>query len=184
MTIQLPGSVTADAYREVRVVPIVSGIITRVHVELGNAVKRGASLATVFSVELAEAQTKYLSMRPILKPITKGFSAPDNWWRLVRRAVRKWKRSRPCMPAMRQRLRRRASGCYLLGLSRAHVEGLNSPRQVVSEVVGRPPYVGILTGRSANPGQVVGMGQELFVVTNLSEVWPLVTCMTGLPGGP
>ena len=64
--IQLPGTVTADAYREVKVVPIAGGIVTRVHVELGTTVKRGAPLATLFSPELAEAQTKYLSMRAML----------------------------------------------------------------------------------------------------------------------
>jgi multidrug efflux pump subunit AcrA (membrane-fusion protein) len=43
-TIQLPGTVLADAYREVKVVPIVGGIVTKVHVELGVAVKRGKCL--------------------------------------------------------------------------------------------------------------------------------------------
>jgi multidrug efflux pump subunit AcrA (membrane-fusion protein) len=65
-TVQLPGSVMANAYREVQVVPIVGGIVTKVHVELGTVVKRGAPLATVFSTELAEAQTKYLSMQAML----------------------------------------------------------------------------------------------------------------------
>jgi multidrug efflux pump subunit AcrA (membrane-fusion protein) len=50
-SIQLPGTVMADAYREVKVVPIVGGIVTKVHVELGTTVKRGAPLATLFSTE-------------------------------------------------------------------------------------------------------------------------------------
>ena len=35
VTMQLPGTVMADAYREVKVVPLVGGIVTKVHVELG-----------------------------------------------------------------------------------------------------------------------------------------------------
>jgi RND family efflux transporter MFP subunit len=66
--------------------------------------------------------------------------------------------------AARQRL-------LLLGLHRAHVEALNSPSQVVSKVRVPAPISGVITGRSANLGQVVGMGQELFVVTDLSQVW-------------
>jgi RND family efflux transporter MFP subunit len=66
--------------------------------------------------------------------------------------------------AARQRL-------LLLGLSRAHVEALNSPTQVVSDVVVPAPIAGVITGRAANLGQVVSMGQELFVVTDLSQVW-------------
>jgi RND family efflux transporter MFP subunit len=33
------------------------------------------------------------------------------------------------------------------------------------------PIDGVITSRSVNLGQVVGMAQELFVVTDLSEVW-------------
>jgi membrane fusion protein, heavy metal efflux system len=33
------------------------------------------------------------------------------------------------------------------------------------------PIAGVITGRTANLGQVVSMGQELFVVTDLSQVW-------------
>ncbi|MFL5531613.1 MAG: efflux RND transporter periplasmic adaptor subunit, partial [Gemmatimonadales bacterium] len=64
--IQLPGTVMADAYREVKVAPLVGGIVTKVPVELGTTVKRGTPLATLFSPELAEAQTKYLSMQAML----------------------------------------------------------------------------------------------------------------------
>src|SRR2546428_476971 len=66
--------------------------------------------------------------------------------------------------AARQRL-------LLLGLSRAHVEALKSPTQVVSDVIVPAPIAGVITGRTANLGQVVSMGQELFVVTDLSQVW-------------
>ena len=33
------------------------------------------------------------------------------------------------------------------------------------------PIAGVITSRAANLGQVVSMGQELFVVTDLSQVW-------------
>jgi cobalt-zinc-cadmium efflux system membrane fusion protein len=33
------------------------------------------------------------------------------------------------------------------------------------------PIAGVITSRMANLGQVVGMGHELFVVTDLSQVW-------------
>jgi hypothetical protein len=71
-TIQLPGTVMADAYREVKVVPIVGGIVTKVHVDLGHG--QAVPLATS-SAELAEAQTKYLSMQAMLLPITRSCSA-------------------------------------------------------------------------------------------------------------
>src|SRR5712691_7932864 len=169
--IQLPGTVMADAYREVKVVPIAGGIVTKVHVELGTTVKRGAPLATLFSPELAEAQTKYLSMQAML-------TADRQKLQRTQQLVEIGAASRQDLEditavhashateveAARQRL-------LLLGLSRAHVEALKSPTQVVSDVVVPAPIAGVITSRSANLGQVVSMGQELFTVTDLSQVW-------------
>jgi RND family efflux transporter MFP subunit len=42
---------------------------------------------------------------------------------------------------------------------------------VVSDVLVSAPIAGVVTDRAANLGQIVSMGQELFVVTDLSEVW-------------
>jgi RND family efflux transporter MFP subunit len=171
LTIQLPGSVTADAYREVKVMPIVGGIVTKVHVELGAVVKRGAPLATVFSAELAEAQTKYLSMRAMLAADHQKLQRTQQLVEIGAASRQELEEVTAVhtshateVEAARQRL-------LLLGLTRAHVAALTSPGQVVSEVIVPAPIDGVITTRSANPGQVVGMGQELFVVTNLSRVW-------------
>ena len=170
-TIQLPGTVMVDTYREVKVVPIVGGIVTKVHVELGAAVKRGSPLATLFSPELAEAQTKYFSMRAML-------AAAHQKLQRMQQLVAMGAASRQELEdvtavhtshateveAARQRL-------LLLGLSRGHVEALTHPNQIVSDVTVPAPITGVITNRTANLGQVVSMGQELFVVTDLSQVW-------------
>jgi RND family efflux transporter MFP subunit len=172
-TVQLPGSVMADAYREVQVVPIAGGIVTKVHVELGTVVERGTPLAMVFSTELAEAQTKYLSMQAMLiadrqklertqQLVTIGAASRQELEETT--AVHESRATE--VEAARQRL-------LLLGLHRAHVKALNSPSQVVSKVIVPAPISGVITGRSANLGQVVGMGQALFVVTDLSQVWAI-----------
>ena len=42
---------------------------------------------------------------------------------------------------------------------------------MISEVTVRAPADGVVIARNVNPGQVVGAGQELFTVTDLSTVW-------------
>src|SRR5215470_358054 len=170
-TIQLPGTVTADAYREVKVVPVVGGIVTKVHVELGAAIKRGAPLATLFSPELAEAQTKYLSMRAMLVADhqklqrTQQLVAIGAVSRQALEDITAVHASHATeVEAARQRL-------LLLGLSRTHVEALTNASQIVSDVTVPAPSTGVITSRTANLGQVVSLGQELFVVTDLSQVW-------------
>jgi cobalt-zinc-cadmium efflux system membrane fusion protein len=171
VVMQLPGTVMADAYREVKVVPIVGGIVTKVHVELGTTVKRGAALATLFSPELAEAQTKYLSMQAMLAADHQKLQRTQQLVDIGAASRQEFEDITAVhashateVEAARQRL-------LLLGLSRAHVEALKNPSQIVSDIVVPAPIAGVITGRSANLGQVVSLGQELFVVTDLSQVW-------------
>jgi cobalt-zinc-cadmium efflux system membrane fusion protein len=168
---EVPGAVTANAYREVKVTPLVGGIVRKVHAELGTAVKPGAPLATLLSAELADAQQKYLSMRAMLE-------ADHRRRERTRQLVDIGAASRQELEevtavhaghateveAARQRL-------LLLGMSTKQVNSLTHPRQVMADVVVPAPIAGVVTSRSANLGQVVGMGDELFVVTDLSEVW-------------
>jgi membrane fusion protein, heavy metal efflux system len=170
-SIQVPGIVMPNAYREVKVIPIVGGIVTKVRVELGTAVKRGAPLATLFSNELAEAQTKYLSMKAMLAADHQRRQRTEQLVEIgaasrqeLEEAAAAYTSRATEVEAARQRL-------LQLGLSRKQVEVLQRPSQVVSEVVVPAPIDGVITSRSANLGQVVGMGQELFAVTDLSEVW-------------
>jgi RND family efflux transporter MFP subunit len=169
--IQVPGTVMANAYQEVRVVPVVGGIVTKVYAELGSAVKREAPLATLFSAELADAQTKYLAMGAMLEADQKRLQRTQQLVDIgaasrqeLEEAVAASASRATEVEAARQRL-------LLLGLTRKQVASLRSPSQIVSDVVVPAPISGIITGRSANLGQVVGMGEALFVVTDLSEVW-------------
>ncbi len=167
----VPGTVMPNAYREVKVTPIAGGIVTQVHVELGAVVRRGMPLATLFSTDLADAQTRYLSM-------TAGLEADHKKLERTQKLVAIGAVSRQELEevtavhdsrateveAARQRL-------LLLGLTPEQVQALKSPTQVVSSVTVPAPIDGVVTARSANLGQVIGMGQELFVVTDLSQVW-------------
>ena len=61
--LRLPGVVEPNAYKQVVVTPIASGRVTRVLVELGQSVRRGQPLAEIFSPELAEVETRFVSAR-------------------------------------------------------------------------------------------------------------------------
>jgi membrane fusion protein, heavy metal efflux system len=171
MEVVVPGNVMANSYREVKVTPVAAGVVTKVSVELGASVRRGQPLATIFSTDLADAQTRYLSMAAMLEADhkklerTQALAAIGAASRQELEEVTAVHASHETeVEAARQRL-------LLLGLTPAQVQGLRGPGQVVSIVTIPAPIDGIVTGRSANLGQVIGMGQELFVITDLSEVW-------------
>jgi RND family efflux transporter MFP subunit len=171
VSVQVPGIVMANAYREVKVTPILGGIVTQVYAELGAAVKRGTPLATLFSAELAEAQTKFLAAKAMLAVDDRKLQRAQQLVGIGAASRQEFEEIMAVhaghateVEAARQRL-------LLLGLTPEHVEALTNPHLVVSEVVVAAPIDGVITGRSANLGQVVGMGMELFVVTDLSQVW-------------
>ena len=167
----VPGTVTSNAYRDTKVNALVGGIVRQVGVELGAAVRRGQSLAVIFSSELADAQMKYLSMRAT-------YEADHQKLERTRKLVELGAASRQELEdvtaghaahetereAARQRL-------LLLGLTPAQAVDLTDAAQIVSAISIEAPADGLVIGRSVNPGQVVGAGQELFVVTDLGTVW-------------
>ncbi len=172
-TIQVPGTVMPNAYREVKVTPVTGGIVTKVDVELGSVVRRGAPLLTLFSSELAEAQTKYLSLSAMFEADHQKFERTIELVRIGAASRQELEEVTAVheghateVEAARQRL-------LLLGLNPTQAQALKSPSQVFSTVVVPAPLDGVITARSANLGQVVGMGQELLVVTDLSQVWVL-----------
>src|SRR5207237_4279276 len=146
-------------------------MVRQVMVELGPDVRRGAPLAGIFSSELAEAQTKYLSMRAMLeadhqklertqKLVALGAASRQDLEEVA--AIHTGHETE--VAAARQRL-------LLLGLSPADISGLTDASHVVSEVTVPAPTDGVVIARTVNPGQVVGAAQELFTVTDLSNVW-------------
>lgn len=200
-TTTVPATVTSNAYRETQVNSLVAGIVRQVRPELGARVVRGEILAIVFSNELAEAQTKYVSMQAMLEADHRKLTRTQ---RLVEigaasrqeleeaTAVHEGHASE--VAAARQRL-------LLLGLTADEVDRLQDASNVVSEVLVASPANGIVLARNVNPGQVVGAGQALFTVADLSTVWvigdlyekdfatvrvgtPAAIVLQATPGGP
>jgi RND family efflux transporter MFP subunit len=170
-SIELPGTVMVDAYREVKVTPVAAGIVTRVQVELGAAVKRGAPLATLFSSELADAQMKYLSMRAAFEADHKKLDRTEQLVTIGAASRQELEDVTAMHAAHETELEATRRRLLLLGLAPDRIARLEAPSQVVSDVTVPAPIDGVVTARSANLGQVVGLGQELFTVTDLSNLW-------------
>src|SRR5712692_3904131 len=170
-SVSVPGTVMPNAYREVKVTPIASGIVTKVHVELGAVVRRGAPLLTLFSAELADSQTKYMSMSAMLEADHKKLERTRQLVDIGAASRQDLEEITAVHEAHATEVEAARLRLQLLGLSAEQVRALSSPSQIVSTIVVPAPITGVITSRSANLGQVVAMGQELLSVTDLSEVW-------------
>ena len=165
------GIVQPNAYRETPVVSLVGGIVRNVGAELGQNIKRGQPLVTIFSNELANAQSHYLAAQAELDEHHKHHQRTA---RLVEigaasreefeMATTKLRSDEAEVASLRQRL-------LLLGLTPQHVNGLRSSSQISSEISLPSPVSGTVTSRSVNPGEVIEANKELMRVTDLSSVW-------------
>ena len=170
-SVQVPGSVMPNAYREVKVTPIVGGIVTKVPVGLGDPVRRGDPVVVLFSAELADAQTKYLSMAAMLEADHRKLERTQQLVAIGAASRQELEEITAVHTSHETEVESARQRLLQLGLTRNQMDALNSPAQVVSTVTVPAPIDGVITGRTANSGQVVAMGQELVVVTDLSNVW-------------
>jgi RND family efflux transporter MFP subunit len=165
------GVVQVNAYKETPVVSLVGGIVRGVKAELGQNVKRGETVAVVFSNELAEAQSRYLSALAALdehhrhhlrtqKLVEIGAASREE----LEMANTKYRDAESEVARLREKL-------LLLGLSPQRINSLNSTSQISSEISVPSPASGTITSRTVNSGEVIEATKELMRVTDLSSVW-------------
>lgn len=165
------GTVQANAYREVPVMPVAGGIVREVNAQLGDRVGRGQSLAIIFSNELANAQAEYLKMlaeveehhqhhRRTIELVEIGAVSREE----LEQATSNYKAAQANLSSAQQRL-------ILLGMSAKQVDDLRTPGQVKSLLSVPAPSSGTIISRTVNPGEVIETGKELFRVADLSTVW-------------
>ncbi|MGH7339643.1 MAG: efflux RND transporter periplasmic adaptor subunit, partial [Candidatus Rokuibacteriota bacterium] len=127
--------------------------------------------AVIFSAELADAQMKYLSMRAMLQADQQKLQRTQKLVDLGAASRQELEEVTATHAARETELAAARQRLLLLGLSPERAAKLESASQVVSEVAVPSPANGSVITRAVNPGQVVGAGHELFVVTDLSSVW-------------
>ena len=165
------GVVQANTYKETPVVSLVGGIVRIVSAELGQNVRRGQRVAIVFSNELAEAQSRYLTAVATLdehhrhhlrtiKLVEIGAASRQD----LEMATSQYREAESNLANLRQKL-------LLLGMTAQRIDSLNSTSQISSEVTVPSPSSGTVTNRTVNPGEVIEANKELMRVTDLSSIW-------------
>lgn len=169
--LRAPGVVEPNAYKQIVVTPLVSGRITRVAAELGQLVKRGETIAQIFSPELAEAQTRYVSARAQLEAHDQELARTEKLVAIGAASKQELERIHAEHTARRAELQSVASRLQLLGLSSKAIDSLGPGRAVEATTSVPAPIDGVVTKREANVGTNVDQATQLFTVVDLSSVW-------------
>jgi cobalt-zinc-cadmium efflux system membrane fusion protein len=172
-SLRVPGVVEANAYRRVVVTPIAGGRVTGVTVELGQQVRQGQTMAQVFSADVADARTRYVSVRADLAAHELEVARTEQLATIGAASRQEVERAHADHAAHVASLESAASRLQLFGLSVEEIEGLGSGADGVTIDV-PAPLTGVVTERLANVGLNVDPTTPLFTVVDLSSVWIVV----------
>jgi RND family efflux transporter MFP subunit len=167
-SLRLPGVVQPNAYRQVIVTPLVSGRVTRVAARLGERVRRGQTLAQVYSPELAEAQTRYISARAELGAHERELERTQELVKIGAASRQDLERIHAEHTAQQTAVQSAQARLELLGVA---LSALSSGKDVNATTTVPAPIDGIVTEREANAGLNVDPSTKLFTVVDLSTVW-------------
>jgi RND family efflux transporter MFP subunit len=170
-SLRLAGVVEANEYRQVAVTPLAAGRLTRVSVALGERVTRGQSIAEVYSPELAEAQTRYLTMRAEFEAAHQELVRTERLVEIGAASKQELERIRAQHTAHATGVEGARAALILLGLGAERIERLRNADDISSTVSVPAPLTGVVTKRQANVGLNVDPSTELFTVVDLSTVW-------------
>ena len=170
-TLRLPGIIEPNAYKQVAVTPLVGGRVTRVLVELGQSVRRGQPLAEIFSPELAEAETRFVSARAELDAHERELQRTEKLVEIGSASRQELEQLHAEHTAKLSALESAKSRLELLGLPTSTIANLGPGQEVGAVTTVFAPIAGVVTERAANTGLNVDTTAKLFTVVDLSTVW-------------
>lgn len=170
-SISATGKVEANADRIAHVSPRISGKIVSVQASLGDSVAAGQALATLDSVELGEALSRYHQSR------TKLALAQGNMDRVKQLVEKKIAARKDILQAETEyktaqtELHTDEERLALYGVSAAALAGEGAKRPLLPV---RSPIGGVITEKHAIVGELSDPSKSLYTVADLSSVWVLV----------
>lgn len=170
-TLRVPGTVTPNQYQQVQVSSLVGGQITQVSAQLGDRVRRGMALAQIFSSDLADAQTRYLSARGELAAADERLQRTTRLLAIGAASQQELEQTQAERTKLATNVEGEAARLRLFGMSSAAVARLKTAADISASLTLSAPADGVITERTANPGAVVTPSVPLFVISSLSPVW-------------
>ena len=169
--LRFPGVVEANAYKQVVVTSILSGRVTRVLVELGQTVRRAQPMAEIFSPELAQMETRFVSARAELDAHERELQRTGKLVEIGAASRQELERLHAEHTAKLTEIESARSRLELLGLSTSAIASLATGKDVSAVTTVSAPIAGVVTERAANAGLNIDGGVKLFTVVDLSTVW-------------
>jgi RND family efflux transporter MFP subunit len=169
--LRVPGTVQPNAYRKVSVTPLAAGRVTRVPVELGQHVARGATLVEIFSPDLAQARTQYLSMKADLEAGEARVARTERLAQIGAASQQELEQARAEHTRHQTDVQQAAARLRLLGVDPARITHAVAANEASATIRVSAPQEGIVLDRPATVGMTVEPSTVVVTLVDLSPVW-------------
>ena len=168
---EFPATVQANENELAEVTTLIRGRVVKVHVDVGQDVKKDALLAMLHSTDLGVAEGAYLKSAAKLTEAKLAYERARDLHEQKVVSLAELQRREATMKTAQAEAREARNRLELLGVLRQEVERLDREDTINADVSLRAPFDGRVIMRNITRGEVVEMQQKLFTVADLSDVW-------------
>ena len=166
-----PATVQANENELAEVTALIRGRVVKVHVDVGQDVKKDALLAMLHSTDLGLAEGAYLKSAAKLHEAKLAYERARDLHEQKVVSLAELQRREATMKTAQAEAREARNRLELLGVPRQEVERLDREDTIKADVPLRAPFDGRVIMRNITRGEVVETQQKLFTVADLSDVW-------------
>ncbi len=168
---EFPATVQSNENELAEVSTLIRGRVVKVHVDVGQDVKKDALLALLHSTDLGVAEGAYLKAKAKLNEAELAYERARDLHEHKAVSLAELQRREAEMKTARAEARETQNRLELLGVPRQELERLDREHTIKADVPMRAPFDGRVIMRNITRGEVVETHQKLFTVADLSDVW-------------
>ncbi len=168
---EFPATVQANQNELAEVTTLIRGRVVKVHVDVGQDVKKGALLAMLHSVDLGVAEGDYLKAGARLHEAELAHLRAKDLYENKAVSLAELQRREAAMKTARAEVREAKNRLQLLGVPPEEIDRLDRELTIKADMPLRAPFDGRVITRNITRGEVVETEQKLFTVANLTDVW-------------
>lgn len=168
---EFPATVQSNENELAEVTTLIRGRVVKVHVDVGQDVKKDTLLALLHSTDLGVAEGAYLKAAAKLHEAELAHERARDLHEHKAVSLAELQRREAEMKTAQAEARETKNRLELLGVPRLEIERLDREHTIKADVPLRAPFDGRVIMRNITRGEVVDTNQKFFTVADLSDVW-------------
>lgn len=168
---EFPATVQSNENELAEVTTLIRGRVVKVHVDVGQDVKKDTLLALLHSTDLGVAEGAYLKAAAKLHEAELVYERARDLHEHKAVSLAEVQRREAEMKTARAEARETRNRLELLGVPKQEIERLDHEHTIKADVPLRAPFDGRVIMRNITRGEVVETNQKFFTVADLSDVW-------------